>query len=601
MKLLNEMPSVTAVLWVVRVSIREHPWRFAITLTCMVASKVVNLGIPITLKALVDRLQDPSNLLVVPAVIILAHSLLRFVGGGLVHVRDLVFERVLRDAVRRAVIQVYERVYGLSMRFHLNRQTGGITRDIERGKAGIYNVMAYSIFHIGPIMVEIVLVVALMLASFSWVYSAVLLGTVALYVTFTFLMTERRSKLIRQAHDADTATSARAFDALLSIETVKHHAGEVVEIERHDRDLRHADRLALKAEVARNTVGLAQIFIATLGLAIMLAMASSDVAAGRMTLGDLVLINTLLIQVIAPLNFLASAYREIRQGLIDLERMHGLMTEAVEVTDSENAKPLKVSDGVVRFENASFGYTPDRPVLQGITFEVHRGRTLVIVGSTGSGKSTLIRLLSRLFDVSDGTVTIDGQDVRSVTQRSLRRSIGYVPQDPVLFNDTIRHNIAYGNPGMSDESIRQAARVACIHDAIEALAHGYDTMVGERGLKISGGERQRIAIARAILSDPPILVFDEATSSLDLATEAMLNQSLFKYGAAKTKIVVTHRVAAVVQADEIVVLSNGRIAERGSHADLLGLNGVYARLRRQQMSELERKRDPVQMIGGVAS
>ncbi len=556
----------------------RYPWRFTITLASLVIAKVVNLGVPMTLKAIVDHLDQASPALTVPVSIVMAYAMLRFAVTMFAQLREFVFERVLRDSMRHIVTEVFRHLRELGLRYHLNRETGAIIRDVERGKSGIYNVLGYAIFHIAPTIVEITLVAGLLLAKFPPIYALVVMATMVLYAALTFWLTERRARLVRTAHDVDAVASARALDGLFAIETVKHFGGEASEAATHERDMARVDKLALKAEASRSILNLGQSLVATAGLAALLWRAAADVAAGRMTLGDLVLVNSLLVQVIAPLNFLSTAYREIRQGIIDMERMNALLREPIDVVDAVGAPPIEIKAGVVRFDDVTFGYDAKRPIVRGISFELSPGRVLAIVGMTGSGKTTLVRLLARLFDVDAGRITIDGTDIRSVAQRSLRMHIGYVPQDPVLFNDTIRQNIAYGVPDAAEERIHRAASIACIHNTILALPDGYDTLVGERGLKLSGGERQRLAIARAVLLEPPILVLDEVTSAVDLSTEATIRQQLHAYGRERATLVIAHRVAMIAHADEIMVLSQGVVAERGTHAELMAAGRVYAQL-----------------------
>jgi len=500
--------------------------------------------------------------------------------------RDALFAKVAQNAIRQVALSVFRHLHALSLRFHLERQTGGLNRAIERGTKGIEFLLFYVLFSILPTLVEILLVAGILWASFGWLFAAITLVTVALYVAYTFLVTEWRIKFRRQMNESDQQANTKAIDSLLNYETVKYFGNEAHEARRFDEALARYESAAVKSRTSLSLLNVGQAFLIAIGVTLIMLLAADGVAGGERSVGDFVQANTFLIQLYIPLNFLGTVYREIKQSLIDLERMFELTNEPAEVADRPDARPLAVAGGALAFENVSFGYDPRRPILQDVSFALPAGQTLAIVGATGSGKSTIARLLYRFYDVNGGRITIDGQDIRAVTQASLRGAIAIVPQDTVLFNDTIRYNIAYGRIGASPAEIEAAAGQAAIADFIARLPDGWDTMVGERGLKLSGGEKQRVAIARAILKNPAILIFDEATSALDSNTERDVQGALRQVSQRRTTLVIAHRLSTVIDADEIIVLDQGRIAERGRHAALLAQGGLYAALwARQQRGE----------------
>jgi ATP-binding cassette subfamily B protein len=482
---------------------------------------------------------------------------------------------------------VFEHLHRLSLRFHLDRQTGGLSRVIERGTRGMTFVLDFLLFRIAPTLIEILVVAVILWVMFDFAFSAIILVSLGVYIAFTLLFTEWRLRFRRQMNETDQEANTKAVDSLLNFETVKYFGNEAHEARRYDASMQRYERAYVRSEVTLNALNFGQQSIVALGLTAVMLLAAWRAAHGQMTVGDFVLVNTYLLQLFQPLNFLGFAYREIKQGLTDMEAMFRLLGEEREVADRPDARPLQVPAGEVRFEDVRFGYRPDREILKGVSFTVPPGRTLAIVGPTGAGKSTISRLLFRFYDAGSGAVRVDGQDVREVTQDSLRQSIGVVPQDTVLFNDTIRYNIAYGRPGASDAEVEQAAKLAQVHDFVLRLPDGYDTRVGERGLKLSGGEKQRVAIARTLLKDPRILILDEATSALDTRTEQEIQAALRDAARGRTTLVIAHRLSTVVEADEIIVLQDGRIAERGNHGALIARDGLYAEMWRRQSEAVE--------------
>ncbi|TQF77338.1 ABC transporter ATP-binding protein/permease [Elioraea sp. Yellowstone] len=556
--------------------------RVVAALVCLALAKVATVAVPVVLAAAVDALAPHEGPIAVPVALVAGYGLLRLAAAGFQELRDAVFARVAQAAIRAVGLRTFRHLHALSLRFHLDRQTGGLSRMVERGTRGIETVLRFALFSTLPTLVEIGLATVVIWAALGPLFAAIVFATLALYVAFTLLFTEWRVKFRRAMNETDQEANTKAVDSLLNYETVKYFNNEAHEAKRYEQALRAYERAAVKSQVTLNMLNLGQAAIIALGLTAVMLLAAHGAAAGTMTVGQFVMANTFLIQLYVPLNFLGFAYREIKQGLVDMEAMFRLLAEEREIADAPDARPLTVTAGEVRFEDVHFAYRPDREILHGVSFTVPPGATVAIVGSSGAGKSTISRLLFRFYDVNAGRITIDGQDIRSVTQDSLRRALGIVPQDTVLFNDTIRYNIRYGRPDATDAEVEQAARLARIHDFVVSTPDGYETRVGERGLKLSGGEKQRVAIARTILKNPPILVFDEATSALDTRTEREIQANLKELARDRTTLVIAHRLSTVMDADEILVLDHGRIVERGTHAALLARDGLYAEMWRRQ-------------------
>ena len=563
--------------------------RVAVALMFLVAAKLANVGVPLVLKQLVDALSlkpgAPSALLVVPVALLLAYGALRLSITAFTELREFLFYPVAARIARRVSLEAFEHLLALSLRFHLERQTGGVSRDIERGSRSIQSLLNFTIYNILPTLFEITLVIVLLSAKFDGWFAVITFGALILYISFTVTVTEWRTHFRRAMNEQDSKANTKAVDALINYETVKYFSNEHFEQARYDDNLQRLETAAIKSQTSLSLLNLGQSFIIAVTVTLLVWRATLGVVNGSMTLGDLVLVNALMIQLYIPLNFLGVIYREIKQSIIDMEKMFALLGQNREIADAADAKPLRTSGGSVKFDNVSFGYDADRGILHGVSFEIPAGKTVAVVGPSGAGKSTLSRLMFRFYDVSSGSISIDGQDIRQVTQLSLRQSIGIVPQDTVLFNDTVEYNIAYGRTGASRAEVEAAAKAAHIHDFIAATPKGYQTMVGERGLKLSGGEKQRVAIARTLLKNPPVLIFDEATSALDSANERAIQAELRAASEGKTALVIAHRLSTVVEAHEIVVLEAGRVVERGSHVELLARDGRYAQMWRLQQSD----------------
>ncbi|MCA2997251.1 MAG: ABC transporter ATP-binding protein/permease [Rhodocyclaceae bacterium] len=565
----------------------DYRWRVALALTFLVTAKVANIGVPLVMKQIVDSLDKDNSMLVVPVALLVAYGLLRLSTTLFAELRDIVFVKVTQRAMRKVALNVFRHLHALSLRFHLDRQTGGVTRDIERGTRGISTLLSYALFSVIPIVLEISLVTILLATKFDWTFVAITLAAIVLYIVATIGITEWRTRHRRQMNEMDSKANTKAVDSLLNYETVKYFGNEEFEAGRYDKNLQRYEAAATKSETSLGVLNAAQSFVIALAVTLLMWRASLGIVDRQLTIGDLVMVNVLMIQLYIPLNFLGVMYREITQALIDTEKMFRLLAENQEVADKPGAVPLTTAGAAVRFDNVNFGYDAKRQILFETTFDVPAGKTIAVVGSSGAGKSTLSRLLFRFYDVTDGRITIDGQDIRDVTQASVRAALGIVPQDTVLFNDTIRYNIGYGRPGASDADIEDAARRAHVLDFILRMPDGWNTMVGERGLKLSGGEKQRVAIARTLLKNPAVMIFDEATSALDSATEKAIQAELREIARDRTTLVIAHRLSTIIDADQILVLDAGRIIERGTFRELLDANGKFAEMWRLQQQDAE--------------
>lgn len=564
----------------------EFRGRVVLALAFLTIAKLANVAVPVALKLIVDHLDSPAEALVaVPLALLAGYGLLRFSAVFFGELRDAVFARVAERAMRRVSLRVFQHLHQLELNFHLSRRTGGLARDIERGTTGISFLLRFMLFNIIPTLIEIGMVAVILLIAFSPGFVITVVLSVVIYILFSVLVTEWRTRFVRESNEMDNQSNTRAIDSLLNYETVKYFGNEAFEAERYDQGLASWEEARMKNRLSLAALNSGQAFIIAGAVTVMMVMAARQVVAGEMTLGDLVMINAYMIQLFIPLNFLGFVYREIRQALVNIERLFGLLEQPAGVTDREDATELRCRQGHVRFDRVSFGYHPDRTILRDVSFEIPAGSKVAVVGASGAGKSTTARLLFRFYDVEHGSISIDGQDIRDVTQSSLRQAIGVVPQDTVLFNDTIFYNIAYGRPEASEEEVRRAARLAHLDGFIEQLPDGYETVVGERGLKVSGGEKQRIAIARMLLKDPPILIFDEATSSLDSASEQAILAALNEVARRRTTLAIAHRLSTIKDADQIIVLDHGRVVEQGKHQQLLAAQGLYATLWAHQQEE----------------
>ncbi|GAB4225748.1 MAG: ABC transporter ATP-binding protein/permease [Kiloniellaceae bacterium] len=582
--------------------------RVVAAMALLVCAKLATVTIPLVLKAAVDALTPGEGgvdiataALVLPLGLLLAYGAVRVAALAFGELRDTLFSRVSQNAVRRVALATFRHLHALSLRFHLERQTGGLSRAIDRGTKGIEFLLHFTAISVIPTLIEVGLACGILWYMFDWRFALIPFATIAGYVIFTFKITEWRIEIRKQMNDADNDASTKAIDSLLNFETVKYFGNEEHEARRFDRALESYEGAAVRSRSSLSVLNTGQSLIIAVGITLLMILAAQGVVAGTMTVGDFVMVNAYLLQLAMPLNFLGTVYREIKQSLIDLETMFRLLHSDAEVRDRDGAANLDLQLGEVVFENVSFGYDPRRPILKDVSFTVRAGNTVAIVGPSGAGKSTISRILFRFYDVLDGAVRIDGQDIREVTQSSLRAAIGIVPQDTVLFNDTVGYNIRYGRPDAGEAEMREAARLAQIDGFVESLPDGYDTMVGERGLKLSGGEKQRVAIARTILKAPRILLFDEATSALDTKTEREIQKSLKQVSRDRTTLVIAHRLSTVVEADEILVLEAGRIVERGRHEALLSRGGVYAQMWARQQASVDEAHEAVTVSTGSAA
>ncbi len=590
----------------------EYKWRVMAALAFMVCAKLANVGVPVLLKNLVDTMSfkpgEPAALLVVPVGLLVAYGLLRLSTSLFTELRELVFAKATQGAARRIALETFQHLHALSLRFHLERQTGGMTRDIERGVRGIESLISFSLYSIVPTLIEVALVLTILGVKFDAWFAWITIAALVIYIFFTVTVTEWRTQFRKEANEFDSAAHTKAVDSLLNYETVKYFNNEGFEARRYNDSLERLRKARLKSQTTLSMLNTGQQLIIAIALVTMLWRATQGVAQGTMTLGDLVMVNAFMIQLYIPLNFLGVLYREIKQSLTDLDKMFALMEKEREVADKPSAAPLLLPpplgegggggsparlDATIRFDHVNFAYEPARPILHDVSFEIPAGKTVAVVGPSGSGKSTLARLLYRFYDVQQGRISIAGQDIRDVTQASVRQAIGIVPQDTVLFNDTVEYNIAYGKPGASRAEVEEAARAARIHAFIASTPKGYGTMVGERGLKLSGGEKQRVAIARTLLKNPPIMIFDEATSALDSANERAIQAELKGVAQNKTTLLIAHRLSTVIDAHEILVMEAGRIIERGTHQQLLAKGGRYAEMWSLQQQSGERLEEPI--------
>jgi ATP-binding cassette subfamily B protein len=571
----------------------KYPLRVTLAMSCLILAKVSNIGIPVVLKHLIDDLSlapnDPKRYLIFPLSLILAYGLLRLSSSVFTELREFLFAKVTQNAIRQIAIEVFQHLHAMSLRFHLGRQTGGVSRDIDRGSRGIQSLISYSLYSIVPTCIEFLIVLVYLGWNYDWVFAGITFVAIAFYILFTVKITEWRSKYRRKMNEMDTSANQKAIDSLLNFETVKYFGNESYETKRYDSFLVSYQSAAVKSQKSLAVLNVGQQCIIVVGLIAILWRAVAGVEAGKLTLGDLVLINTLMIQLYIPLNFLGVIYREIKQALLDMGNMFGILSKNKEVQDVPNAPPLqllnpKIGPTIV-FDNVYFAYESNRAILKGVSFEIKAGTTTAVVGHSGAGKSTLSRLLFRFYDIQSGAITIDGQDISKYQQSSLRMLIGIVPQDTVLFNDNIGYNIAYGKPDSSQEEIEAAARTAHIHDFIMSLPDGYKTAVGERGLKLSGGEKQRVAIARTLLKNPALVIFDEATSALDSKTENAIQLEIDRLTVNRTSLVIAHRLSTVINAEQILVMDDGKIVERGTHEELIGVQGKYAEIWQLQQKE----------------
>jgi ATP-binding cassette subfamily B protein len=593
---------------------KERPdlrWRVVLALTALVLAKIVTLAAPIFYKNVVDWLTGAANagadastglsaigLATIPAMLIVAYGVARIFMVLFAQLRDVLFTSVSQNAVRALANRTFRHLHALSLRFHLERRTGGLNRVIERGVSGVDTITRMAVLNSIPTAVELAMISGLVAWYFGWIYVLVVLATVVLYVLFTFAASEKRIAIRRDMNESDTEAHAKAVDSLLNYETVKYFGNEEYEARRFDASMARYEKAAIRAYTSLGVLNTGQAVIFTIGMVVCMLLAARDVTAGTLTVGEFVMINAILIQLYVPLNFMGMVYREIKQGLIDVETMFALLNEKPEIADRKGGKPLRVGKGEIKFENVSFAYEQGRPIFRNLSFEVPAGKMVAIVGPSGAGKSTISRILFRFYDIASGRVTIDGQDIRDVTKESLRAAIGMVPQDTVLFNDTIEYNIRYGRPDASPADIREAARLAQIHDFIMTLPQGYHSLVGERGLKLSGGEKQRVAIARTILKAPPILMLDEATSALDSHTEKEIQDAFERVARERTSLVIAHRLSTVIHADNIIVLDQGEIVEQGTHFELLAKGGLYASLWQRQR-EADEARERLAEVAGA--
>ena len=566
--------------------------RLILAICFLIFAKLANVSVPIFLGKAVDSLDElnkNSLIIFIPIVFIAAYGIARFLHAGFGEIRDALFARIGQNAIRRAALKIFEHLHNLSLKFHLNRQTGALSRIIDRGIGAIDFILRFVTFNIFPTLLEIILVCLILLNLFSWYFSIITFFVILFYISFTFIVTEWRVQIRKKMNDADNVRGQKSIDSLLNYETVKYFNNENFESSNYDKSLEEYEKFAIKSAISLNFLNLGQALIITIGIIGMMILTVYQIQSNEMSIGDFIIVNTYLIQLSIPLNFIGFVYWQIKQSLVDMENMFTLLNEKTEITDNIDAKDLIISNASVEFKNVSFHYDEKRKIIKDISFKIYPNQTVAIVGPTGAGKSTISKIFFRFYDPTSGTILIDNQDIRKVTQKSLRKQIAVVPQDTVLFNETLFYNISYGNPNSSKEEIIQVTKMAKLHDFIESLPNGYNTIVGERGLKLSGGEKQRVAIARALLKKPKIFFFDEATSSLDTKTEKEIQNNLENLSKNITTIIIAHRLSTVKNADNIIVLDNGEIAETGNHKKLLELNGLYSNLWKQQEKNIKDK------------